>query len=86
MYGEMRRQSIYPSPREGFFVNPCPNERSQGEQKRFWSRIIHILKNRNCLLFAEKDLCDGQFIGLHEYVDFVAFGEELSRPEKILLA
>ena len=76
-----------PVPREGFFVNPCPNERSQGEQKRFWSsRIIHILKNRNCLLFAEKDLCNGQFIGLYEYVDFVAFGEELSRREKILLA
>ena len=67
-------------------VNPCPNERSQGEQKRFWSRMIHILKDRNCLLFAEKDLCDGQFIGLYEYVDFVAFGEELSRREKILLA
>ena len=86
MYGEMRQQSIYPSPQEGFFVNPCPNERSQGEQKRIWSRIIHILKDRNCLLFAEKDLCDGQFIGLYEYVDFVAFGEELSRRESILLA
>ena len=72
-------------PREGFFVNQCPNERSQGEQKRFWSLIIHILKDRNSLLFAE-DLCDGQFIGLYEYVDFVAFGEELSRREKILLA
>ena len=67
-------------------VNPSPNEKSQGEQKRLWSRIIHILKDRNCLLFAEKDLCDGQFIGLYEYVDFVAFGEELSRREKILLA
>ena len=86
MYGEMRRQSIYPSPERAFFVNPCPNERSQGEQKRFWSRIIHILKDRNCLLFAEKDLCDGKFIGLYEYVDFVAFGEELSRREKISLA
>ena len=86
MYGEMRRQSIYPSPREDFFVNPCPNGRSQGEQKQFWSRIIHILKDRNCFLFAEKDLCDGQLIGLHEYVDFVAFEEELSRREKILLA
>ena len=86
MYGEMRRQSIYTSRREGFFGNPCPNERSQGEQKRFWSPIIHILKDRNCLLFAEKDLRDGQFIGLYEYVDFVAFGEELSRREKILLA
>ena len=83
---EMRPQSIYPSSREGFFVNPCPIERSQVEHKRFWSRIIHILKDRNCLLFAEKDLCDGQFIGLFEYVDFVAFGEELSRREKILLA
>ena len=83
---EMRPQSIYPSSREGFFVNPCPNERSQVEHKRFWSRIIPILKDRNCLLFAEKDLCDGQFIGLFEYVDFVAFGEELSRREKILLA
>ena len=86
MYGEMRPQSIHPSPQEGFFVNPCPNERSQGEQKRFWSRIIHILKDRNCLLFAEKDLCDGQYIGLYEYVDFVAFGEELLRREKILFA
>ena len=86
MYGEMQRQSIYPSLREGFFVNPYPNKRSQGEQKRFWSRIIHISKDRNCLLFAEKDLCDGQFIGLYEYVDFVAFGEELSRREKISLA
>ena len=73
-------------PRKGFFVNPCPNERSQGEQKRFWSRIIHILKDRNCLLFAEKDLCGGQYIGLYEYVDFVAFGEELLRREKILFA
>ena len=75
-----------PAPERFFFVNPCPNERSQGEQKRFWSRIIHILKDRNCLLFAEKDLCDGQFIGLYEYVDFVAFEEGLSRWEKILLA
>ena len=86
MYGEMRRQSIYPSSREDFFVNPCPNQRSQGEQKRFWSRIIHILKDQNCLLFAKKDLCDGQFIRFYEYVDFVAFGEELSRRENILLA
>ena len=86
MYGEMRRQSICPSPQEGFFENPCPNERSQGEQKRFWSRIIRILKDRNCLLFTEKDLCDGQFIGHYDYVDFVAFGEELSRRERILLA
>ena len=86
MYGEMRRQSIHPCPLEGFVVNPCPSERSQGEQKRFWSRINHILKNRNCLLFAEKDLCDGQCIGLYKYVDFVAFGEELLRREKILLA
>ena len=75
-----------PQPREGFFVNPCPNERSQGEQKRLWSLIIHILKDRKCLLFAEKDLCDGQFIGLYKYVDFVAFGEELPRQEKLLLA
>ena len=82
----MRRQCIHPSHREGFVVNPCPNERSQGKQKRFWSRIIHILKDRKCLLFAEKDLFDGQFIRLYEYVDFVAFGEELSRREKILLA
>ena len=64
---------------------PAP-KRSQGEQKRIWSRIIHILKDRNCLLFAEKDLCNDEFIGLYEYVDFVAFGEELSRRESILLA
>ena len=82
MYGEMQRQCIYPSLQEGFVANP----RSQGEQKRFWSRIIHILKDRNCFLFAEKDLCDAQFIGLYEYVDFVAFGDELLCREKILLA
>ena len=83
VYGEMLRQCIHPSPQEGFVVNQCPNERSQGEQKRVWSRIIHILKDRNCLLFAEKDLCDGQFSGLYEYVDFVAFEEELLRREKL---
>ena len=83
--GKSCRQCIYPSLREGFVVNPCPNDRSQGEQKRFWSRVIHILKGRNCFLFTEEGLCDGQFTGLYEYVDFVAFGEELSRMEKILL-
>ena len=39
----------------------------------------------NCFLFAEEDLCDGQFIGLYRYVGLMAFGEELSRREKILL-
>ena len=85
MYGECDDKVFTPAPERAFFVNQCPNERSQGEQKRFWSLIIHILKDRNSLLFAEKGLCDGQFIGLYEYVDFVAFGEELSRREKILL-
>ena len=85
MYGEMRQQCFYPSTREGFAVNPCPNDRSQGEQKQLWSRIIHILMDGNCFLFAEEDLCDGQFIGLYRYVGLMAFGEELSRREKILL-
>ena len=64
--------------------NLCPNKRSQGAEKQFWSHIIQILKDQNCFLFAEEDLCDREFVGLYEYAYFVAFGEEWCR-EKILL-
>ena len=53
--------------------------------KVFWLRIIQILKDQNCFLFAEEDLCDGEFFGPYEDVDFVAHGEELLRWETILL-
>ena len=76
MYGEMRRQSIYPSPREGFFVNPCPNERSQGvraETILVTPRRTYVMDNlldfMNMLILWRlgKNCCAGRIFCWHDF-------------------